>query len=118
MLTIRNEQMQILENEVRLQFHQRLLALLRDNLPQRTKQYDDSEMLRRIAAADKKAGSYGITSERGIAKFVALSFLAGPNFDEGPKARRFLTYPRVEPHHKIDTLFDYLVERSQQAEGA
>ena len=56
-------------------------------------------------------------SERGIAQFVALSFVAGPDFDDRPKAQRYLKEPRIEPHHKIATLFDYLVERGRYKRG-
>lgn len=74
-------------------------------------------MLLRISAADAKAATYGIVSERGIGQFVMLTFLAGPNFDDIPKVHRYLTYPRVEPHHRIETLFDYFVDRVSGMEG-
>src|ERR1051326_2940134 len=112
-MLIRKEQMIELDKDFRHRFHQRLLIMFRAQLSYATKSLDDQAMLRRIAEADVKARSYGIVSERGIAQFAALSFIAGPKFDERPKAHRYLTYPQIEPHHKIATLFDYIVEHSR-----
>jgi hypothetical protein len=117
-MIIRKEQMGALEADFRTRFHRRLHAMLRENLPRQTSRTDDAEMLRRIATADAKARSYGIVSERGIGQFAALGFIAGPDFDERPKVRRYLTHPGIEPHHKIDVLFDYLVERDRDSRRA
>jgi hypothetical protein len=115
--TVREQQINALASDFRRRFHQRLITPLRENLPSQTAGLDDQEMLRRIAAADAKAGRYGIVGERGIAQFAALSLLAGPDFDQRPKTQRLLKDARVEPQHKMDTLFDYLVERARSRRG-
>ena len=78
---------------------------------------DDATMLRLIAEDDEKAQSYGIVTEKGISQFVGLSFLAGADFDEMPNTNRFLRDPRIDPHHKIDVLVDYLAESGVDAGG-
>jgi hypothetical protein len=75
-------------------------------------------MLRRIAAADAKARSYGIVSERGIGQFAALGFIAGPDFDERPKVRRYLTHPGIEPHHKIQSVAERSFSGGTRARNA
>lgn len=117
MLTIRRDQFAALDADFRRRFHQKLLKMFRRDMPRTMAPHDDAEALHRIAAADVRAATYGIVGERGIGKFAALSFLAGADFDEHPDVRRFLTDPRVEPHHKIDTLFDYVVEFARMPEG-
>jgi hypothetical protein len=114
---IRVEQMAALEQDFRHRWRLSLIPSLRGCLPLWTDPLDDATMVRRIAEADEKAQSYGIVTEKGISQFVGLSFLAGADFDERPNTKRFLRDPRIDPHHKIDVLVDYLAECGSDSGG-
>ncbi len=112
-MLIRKQQLDAFEKDRRRRFYERLSVMFREHLTRQTEELDNQELLLRMEAADLKARSYGIVGEQGVAQFAALTFIAGPRFDERPKTQRYLTYPRIEPHHKIATLYDCLVERQR-----
>lgn len=49
-----------------------------------------------------KARSYGMTWESTITGFVALMFVAAPNFDDLPQVAEMLREPRVHPERRLD----------------
>lgn len=110
MLEIRDAQMREFERAARANFHRRLTTLFRQELPEKTKDLDDATLLSRIAAADVKAQSHGIETERGIARFAGISLLAGPDFDEAPPVKEFLNYPGLKPDERIELLSEQLAE--------
>jgi hypothetical protein len=114
MLQIRPEQMAEFDKAVRRNFHQRLLAHYRQHLPEVTASWDDATLAQRIADADRRASLHGIRSERGIARFVGIALVAGPEFDNIPEVRACLDRPGVDPEVKIDLLVDCLTELENQ----
>ncbi|HEU5115744.1 MAG TPA: hypothetical protein VFT74_03635, partial [Isosphaeraceae bacterium] len=101
MLTIRATQIETLRQAVREPMHRRILAFIKQNLPEKVEGLGDEIVLRRIADADRKATGYGIRTERGITQFVALTFLIDPKFDEIPRIKDFLGLPEPDPDLKI-----------------
>lgn len=108
MLKIRKEQMEVLDKAAQGDFHRRLVAFLHEELPEETTGLDDAPLLERIAVSERRASTYGIKSDAGIAQFVCLTFVAGPAFDEIPEVREYLQAPGMDPEEKLDELIDYL----------
>jgi hypothetical protein len=108
MLNMRTEQMYVLESAARADFHQRLVKFLRQKLPGETAIFEDTALLERIVASERRAATYGIESDAGIAQFVCLTFMAGPTFDEIPEVHDYLQEPGTDPEEKLDELVDYL----------
>lgn len=108
MLKIRKEQMEVLDQSTRVDFHQHLVTFLRDELPEATAAFDDTALLEQILESERRAAVYGIESDAGIAQFVCLTFLAGPTFDEIPAVNAFLKEPGMDPEQKLEELVEYL----------
>jgi hypothetical protein len=49
-----------------------------------------------------KARAYGLTWESSITSFVALMFVAAPNFDDLPPVAEMLREPSVYPEHRVE----------------
>jgi hypothetical protein len=108
MLRIRKKQIDTFDKSAQADFHQRLLAFLRAELPKETAAMEDAALLERIVDGERRASAYGIESDAGIAQFVCLTFMAGPAFDEIPEVRAYLQEPGMEPEDKLAELVDYL----------
>jgi len=108
MLQIRKQQLDSLDQASEVDFHQRLMRWLHQELPEATREMDDAALLDWIVQTERRAARYGITSEAGIAQSVCLTFAAGPKFDEIPEVRAFLEEPGPDPEEKLDMLVDYL----------
>ncbi|MFO0961199.1 MAG: hypothetical protein U0800_27780 [Isosphaeraceae bacterium] len=102
MFVIRSDQQLALEAAARAPFHARVLAFLRSTLDDRTRHRTDSELLGLIEAGDRQATALGLRTERGIAQFVALTLMLGPQFPEIPEVRLYLDRPYPDPDTKID----------------
>jgi hypothetical protein len=117
MFKLRDDQVDTLDATWRDDFHRRLAALYRQSIPQATAPLDEPTLLRRIAQADEKARGHGIRTERGIAQFVGLSLLNGPDFDEHPRIRSYLAMPGATPDEKMQLLVDRCAELERHAGG-
>jgi hypothetical protein len=91
-------------------FHKRLIAFLREEIPEETASMDDAALRQRIVYSEQRAAIYGIRSEAGIAQFVCLTFYAGPEFDEIPDVKAFLETPdeAMTSEEKLDRLVEEL----------
>lgn len=98
----------------RVDFHYRLIAYLRDELPEQVGGMDDHELLERIRLSEERGASYGVTSEAGVTQWVCLTFLAGPEFDEIPEVKEYLEEPEPDGEAKVDVLVDELGGEFQQ----
>jgi hypothetical protein len=116
MLHMGKEQMRALENSAQADFHQRLVKFLRQELSQETAAFADTALLERISTSERRAATYGIETDAGIAQFVCLTFVAGPTFDEIPEVRDYLQEPGMDPEEKLDELVEYLT--ALEAEGS
>ena len=108
MFVIRSAQRQALSNSVRAPFHRRILAFLRETLPERTAKAPDGPLIERIAAADRRAMGNGLKTERGITRFVALTFMIGPEFDEIPEMRAYFNRKEPDADKKVHWLVKVL----------
>jgi len=104
------EQLAAMDSAARENFRKRLIAFLREELPDETASMDDTALRQRIVYSEQRAAPYGIESEAGIAQFVCLTFLAGPEFDEIPDVKAFLETPDEEltSEEKLDQLVEEL----------
>src|ERR1700730_1378610 len=67
--------------------HLRLLACLRHTVPVQVADYEDSELLHKIEAAQENASRFGVRSEQGIANWVLRSLAVSPAFTTIQKLR-------------------------------
>jgi hypothetical protein len=110
MLTIRREQLDLIRDERRTDYHRRLVKYFRRNTPELVADLDDSQLEQHIAADVEKARGYGAHSGIAILKFVTMSLVAGPHFDSDPEINSYLTDPRYDSEQKIEKLAQSLAE--------
>lgn len=109
-MLIGKEQLSAMNEMARENFHKRLIAFLREEIPEETATMDDAALRHRIVYSEQRAEPYGIESEAGIAQFVCLTFLAGPEFDAIPEVKAFLETPNEDmtSEEKLDQLVEEL----------
>ena len=104
--------MNTFEGAGRAEFHRRLAAYLREELPEECAELDDAALLRLITESESRASVYGITSDAGVAQFVCLIFIAGPAFDDLPLVRQYLSEPGADAEQRLSELVDDLAEEA------
>jgi hypothetical protein len=116
MLRLHPGQMAALDDAAKASFRGRVAAYLRRNLPEHTRGLTDVELDTRIQIWQARAARYGVTTERGIAKWCFLSMATTETFDETPAINEYLRGPGPDPASKVDALMDALYIRKRQAE--
>ncbi|WP_152051609.1 hypothetical protein [Tautonia marina] len=106
MFTFRRSQLDQMSSARRAALHRRIAELYRRHLPEITTPWDDSELLRRVEQADRKAISLGIQTERGISQYVGFALVNGPDFDEHPQIKAYFQAPGSTPDEKMQMLTD------------
>jgi hypothetical protein len=104
MLTIRKEQMAVLQQAMETRFEKWLAGQIRAGYPQETKELDDNVMQERIRHGIARIEGYGIRDEESVAGYVELTFKIGSDFEDRPDmswARRILDDPAIAANEKI-----------------
>lgn len=102
---------------MRLGYHDRLVAYLQQKIPGHTERYEPSALRRLVAESDRKARDYGLVSREGIARFVGLSIILGPRFDDEPNTKLFLSLPELDPDRKMGLLCRLLARKLEGADA-
>jgi hypothetical protein len=84
MLIIRREQIAVLTEALWSQFIGRLIGALRRGHPQWVESLSDEELQARVRRDVARARDCGLTWQSSLARFVELSLLLGPDFDQQP----------------------------------
>lgn len=107
MLRVRAEQMEALDKAAQAIFHTQLLKFLRQEMPEQTAEFSDEDLRKRIAESERRAATYGIVSNAGVAQFLCLTFI-DPAFDEIPAVHAYLKEPSDDPEGRLSNLIDHL----------
>jgi hypothetical protein len=102
MLVIRQEQMEALRKDRLEQFEARMVAHLKQLMPERCATLGDEAMRHDIRHGMARAAAYDITAERDVARYLELALRLGRDFDSSPST------PWARP---------ILVDRSSSAEN-
>ena len=118
MLSIRDEQLEQMNQLRAATYHRQLLRFYRSNTPELVVRFNDQELGHRIAEATKRARTWRIESSEGILQFVGLALAAGRAFDEDPKVHDFLALPGHTTEEKIRRLIDLVVMNLRNPQSA
>lgn len=116
MLTIRKQQMAVMEAHMRRRFQTDLLKRLRRDLRDETSATDDDQLLELIENGVLRAQRYGITIERDVSLYVVLMVLYSPHFEEREDmawARKILLKPSLNGEAKMRLIYQMLAARQQ-----
>ena len=115
-MRIRSEQFAALDDDVKRRFITRVAAAMRDWFPEQTATVSELDLVTRIQASAKTAREYGITSERGIARFAGMSLVFGEKFHEIGQIRQALKRGGREAEEFLEWLLDECArEASEEA---
>ena len=116
MLTIRKEQLEVLEACMLARFCDRLRRHLRCELAEETRHRSDEELLPIIQAGIQRGRQYGIATERDLTLFVDLLFLHSPHFEEAPDmawAKKILVNCELAGENKMSLIYQRLAAQQQ-----
>jgi hypothetical protein len=115
MFEIQSDQTKSLQQATKQRFHEQLKQFLREEIPEETSAMSDQALLDRIADSEKRAAKYGIVSQSGVAQFACLTFIAGPDFDEIPEVKEFLTDSTsdLDPEERLEILVEELADDAE-----
>lgn len=111
MLTIREAQMQHLEQEQMLSFEQRCLEFIGDQFPEQLAMSGEEVMRERIRADIQRAFMQEISDEADVMKYLYLTNLLGADFDADPRYMWLAPIiqdrgqtPRIRLDHALDAV--------------
>lgn len=111
MMTIRNAQMQALQEQVNRLFAERFSTRLR---LRRTSEapLNEQDLQARLCQLIARAQANGLMQERDVFAFVELSLLKGDGFDADPVYAAILTDPRHAPGTRMRNLLDFIIAQN------
>lgn len=104
MVIISQRQLDQLDAVMEQRFLDRLTVFLSRRLPESA----GPGLAERLRDSRRRAGRYGIDSPQALAQFACLDLLAGPDFDEIPDVRAYLSMTDILPEERLRALLDVL----------
>lgn len=101
MLVIRREQMDVLKEHVLAGYIDRLVQHVRRAFPADFRALGESAVRERVGQAVARARELDIDAERDVARFVDMTFMAGPEFDREPWAQPILEDTRSSASDRL-----------------
>jgi len=111
MLTIRREQMTLLEAYMAKRFRESVFQHVRQALADETKDMPDQQVVHLIDQGIQRGRDYGLSSERDLISFVDLMFAISPTFENTPDmrwAKKILLDKTVEGDVKMSLIYQRL----------
>ena len=116
MWRITNSQYAALDHAARDPYRLRLMTWLRQHA-EPAKTMPDGALRDLIIRQEPRAATYGISTERGIARWCFLAVITGEKFDQASEVREFLGDPlQGSPDRKMQTLMNSLAYAINQKE--
>jgi len=107
MLTIRKEQMDVLEKYMIDVFNNKMVSHLRHTYPEETSTIPDERLSAMVKSGSEKAESYGIVEDDDIQRFLGYMLMYGSDFDTDsahPEVQKILRDARLDGEEKIDVI--------------
>jgi hypothetical protein len=110
MLKIREEQMDVFQQQAEINFVHYVAKQLRNNHAEAVKDVPKDKLYKRVEYGIQRAREYGLTWKNNLLTFVTLMFVIAPEFDRSPAFRRHLTAENVPPNDRMDVLLGEITE--------
>ncbi len=120
MLVIRQEQERILAQYAAERFVEQACGHLHKCWPEQCEARGEEAVRTSVQMALKRAKRYGITTQRGIIRFLDVMYLLGDNFDTNPElawATGILAHATMPAWAKADRVWAEAKERAELSEG-
>ncbi len=113
-MNLRQGQLDALSEPQRREFEEFMVAHLQKWFPDECSALGDEGMRLRIRTGMARAEPYGLVGRRDVCKFIDVSFVLGPKFDQDPAlpwAARILAARDLDPSAKADQLVAAALEQ-------
>jgi hypothetical protein len=117
MLSIRNEQLKVFEQDQQERFELQIIDYIRQYLPRYFAELQEPGVRALIPKAMAKAERYGTLLHADVTGIISLMLWLGTDFDSDPEnawAQEILGSPVLDPDSKIDWLFESLQSRLEE----
>lgn len=125
-LSIRNEQMSVIEAVAQEKFVRRIAAhllkeyskavvILPDDKKFTVDELPEETLYDLVRTGMERARRYGLTFESSIAAFTAVMFEVAPGFDTHQLSQVLLNDEEVEPNARLDELLNVLTEKNWES---
>ncbi len=104
-LVVNEGQIKTLQTAITEPFLQKICAIIRRTLKQRVKEIDDAQLFEKVKKEYEASQSFHINTQRGIARFISLSFILGPFYYSKPAFRSVFNKDNRNIDKDIDILF-------------
>jgi len=104
MLRIRQEQMDIFQQQAEINFIDSVVKHLRTDHAEIVKDIPEDKLYKRVEYGIKRAREYGLSWKNNLNAFVTLMFDIGPDFDRFPAFQKYLTDESVLPNKRMGVL--------------
>jgi len=108
MLKIREQQIEIFEQNARNEFHKDVYERLRTFHCDQIKLLSEMDVLQKMSVWHKRGLSLNIKSERMMSRFLALHLTVLPDFDQKDIVYKFLSRSDLSGDQKITALYTQL----------
>ncbi len=109
MLKIREEQMEIFQQQAEINFVHYVAKQLRNNHAEVVKDLPEDKLYKRVEYGIRCASEYGLTWKNNLRTFVTLMFEIAPDFDRFPVFQKYLTDESIQPNDRIGIILDKTV---------
>ena len=116
MLTIRKDQIAILNESLRNQFQVRMISHIAGGYPKQFQEWGEQRTREFVLAGIEKAATLGIAAEGAIAVLIELMIEVGAAFEHSPDrtwVHNILTHPTIPGEVKVDLIRERIRSRTQ-----
>lgn len=109
MLTIRKEQLRVLDRDKRQRFVAKMLKHVQEFFPRQCALLGEKQLSEWVEQGINRAASYRIASERDVCKYIDVMIFFGKDFDQDPRlpwASKILKVHYSKPAEKARLLFE------------
>ena len=120
MLTIRKEQLRVLDSDRRMHFVAKMLQHVQKFFPEQCALLGENQIREWVEHGINRATSYRIASERDVCKYIDVMIVFGKDFDQDarlPWASKILRVQHTKPPEKTRLLFE-AAQQNQPAPGS
>ncbi|MGK9233719.1 DUF4123 domain-containing protein [Inquilinus limosus] len=112
MLTIRADQIEVIDARRRAAYYRRMSVHLRDMAPEETSGMSDDEVHDRVLRYEASGRKLGLTHERALSIWGFLMIASGERFELLPEVREFLRLGPGTPDENVETLLHQMTRLS------
>jgi hypothetical protein len=105
MLTIKKNQLAVLEESARWAFHKRLYLNLQPHHCGLIREQGISDVLNQMAIWHQRGIDYGLNSKKAIGRFLGLQLTLLPDFDLQEPVNKLFCHPMMSGEQKMTALF-------------